>query len=659
LTKKITTLSDREQARQKLPVYFGSNDNFYHPIRESVVNARDILKNVENGKIEVILHSDKKTVTIKDNGAGLPMNGQTDGVDNYILLFLTLFSGTKMEDGEDDAGTNGCGNTVICYTSDYMEAIVHREGKIYNIAFQNGGEILKPFTCLGNTTEQGTEITYRLSDAVYTQTEFDPKEVEFIVEKISATSPNINCVFKYVDYIKGYNYNSFETYFNTHINEPYVDNIVLDKKTYSNQYIDKDKNEEKTEFTTIELIINCCEQNIQYSFLNGIYLPKQGTIHEGVIEGLRNSLNSYIKESGLYENKEKQITRLDIEESISYSCSVSSTKVSFSNQTKFSTEKELYKSTTKEYIQEFFKHYSIEYKDNLSKLAEKILINKRSREKAEELRANTKKKLQAKANGLSPKIEGLKDCDMRNSTMEEREFRVTEGVSPSSTVIDARDPRIMGVYGLRGKFISSLKKSIKEVLSNEPALGIINGLGCGIKMTKEEQKIYRNIAPFDINNLRYGKVFIDTDMDEWGYGIALSLIMFFYVYMPDLLEQGRIYLSVSPRYEIETTKKDKNGEFITLFAYDELGKEEIIKKLDSEGIKYIINIVKGLGQLDKDVFWKYVLDKNNRICKQIICKDVNDGKLEILFNTLMGKDIVNRKIYVKENITNLKIEELD
>lgn len=640
----IKTLSDKEQARQKLPVFFGSNDNFYHPIREVIVNARDVLQGIDNAKIEVTLFDDNKTVMIRDNGAGLPIDGETDGVENYKLLFLTLFSGTKMDEGTEDGGTNGCGNTVICYSSDYMEATVKRKGKIYNIAFENGGDILKPFSCLGDTTEQGTEIKFRLSDAVYTNTIFKPNEVEFIVEKICATSPNIKATFIYKDYKKVFTYASLENYFDKTIqDEKSIKNIVMNKETFADEYIDKDKNEKKIENTTIEIIFNNCENNIQHSFLNGIYLPKMGTIHEGVIEGLREVLNKFISNNGLYDKKEKQINKQDIEESISYVCSVLSTKVSFSNQTKFSTEKKLYKTNVKKYIQKFFESYCIENKDNIISLVNKILINKRSREKAEVNRSKARKELEEKITNVSNRPAKFVPCRSKNP--KEIDFVVIEGDSSLNSVKLARDSKYTCIMPLKGKPINPFKCKLDELLNNEEVKALYRIMGCGILY---HGKPVKGIPVYDDNNMLVNTLQIATDFDFDGFHIQCLLIGIIYTLSPDMIKNGRVYILYTPLYIIKTKSKVqyKNENTNELLAYSEEERNTIVKMLNDQHIKFSETRFKGLGGLPVSIMAKS-LNKETRILRQITMQDIEESKkwLELFLSDEKAKD---RKLFIEE-----------
>ena len=659
MSEKITVLSAKDKARKRINVFHGSANNYINMIKELIGNSLDIFNKYELNNIKIIIHNPNKIEYI-DSGAGIPVEGiASDNSPNYQAIFEKDFAGSRYENTSATIGQNGIFLYTLSMTCEDIEYYISRPNhNLYYLKYHKGDRISE-LKNIGHRNETYTRIIFSLDKEVWNNPYFTFNEISTIAQA-QASLGNVHILIedKQNNNKEEYYYpNGIKDYFDIAIKNKSIitDNINIQK---SLDY-QSENNIDKINIDFIFNYTNDSSEDFQKEFLNTADLLLHGTIQEGIYNGLKNSIDKWLVKNKKYDKKEKHISLDDISTGLNYICNMTSLYVEYDNQIKQKTSVKYYKDIIKDMIEEYMEAFFIENPFKANKICNQILINMRSRIKAEVTRKNIQKKLSKKTNGLSPKIEGLKDCDMRNSELEERELYITEGVSPSSTVIDARDPRIMGVYGLRGKFISSLKKSVKDVLNNEPALGLINGLGCGIELSKEDRKIFKNFNTFNINDLRYGKIFITTDADEWGYGIALSLIVFFYKFMPKLLEQGRVYLAVSPRYEIETNIKDKNGDPIIKFAYNEINKEKIIKQLTQKNITYIINIVKGLGQLDKEVFWEYVLNKENRVVKQIICTDISNKQLQILFNTLMGEDIIGRKKYVKENITDLNINELD
>lgn len=659
MSEKITVLSAKDKARKRINVFHGSANNYINMIKELIGNSLDIFNKYELNNIKIIIHNPNKIEYI-DSGAGIPVEGiASDNSPNYQAIFEKDFAGSRYENTSATIGQNGIFLYTLSMTCEDIEYYISRPNhNLYYLKYHKGDRISE-LKNIGHRNETYTRIIFSLDKEVWNNPCFTFNEISTIAQA-QASLGNVHILIedKQNNNKEEYYYpNGIKDYFNIAIKNKSIitDNINIQK---SLDY-QSENNIDKINIDFIFNYTNDSSEDFQKEFLNTADLLLHGTIQEGIYNGLKNSIDKWLVKNKKYDKKEKHVSLDDISTGLNYICNMTSLYVEYDNQIKQKTSVKYYKDIIKDIIEEYMEAFFIENPFKANKICNQILINMRSRIKAEVTRKNIQKKLSKKTNGLSPKIEGLKDCDMRNSELEERELYITEGVSPSSTVIDARDPRIMGVYGLRGKFISSLKKSVKDVLNNEPALGLINGLGCGIELSKEDRKIFKDFNTFNIKDLRYGKIFITTDADEWGYGIALSLIVFFYKFMPKLLEQGRVCLAVSPRYEIETNIKDKNGDSIIKFAYNEINKEKIIKQLDEKNITYIINIVKGLGQLDKEVFWEYVLNKENRVVKQIICTDINNEQLQILFNTLMGEDIISRKKYVKENITDLNINELD
>jgi DNA gyrase subunit B len=663
LSEQIKQLSEKEKVRKKISVWLGSSNHIavLHVIKELVGNSVDEINKGNGNKIKITLH-DSKTITVEDNCKGLPFEGiNENGTENYKLLTETLFAGTKYDNGiENDnytVGTNGVFLTVLTYASEHVEYEVARpNGNVYYLAYHKG-DCIKPLEIIGKSDTTYTKIKFTLDDDIFEENYYTYDEICKIaseqaslingeIEVIDERN-NVRKIYKYEDGIKQFLEEQI-----AHL-QPINDLIFVEKEVSHNI---KKEGQELIDNMKIQLALKYTkedENNVQIEFLNGSNLIHHGTIYDGLINGLRTVIHKFLKDNGLYKKDEKQISKDDVIVGLNYVVNFKSYFPIFANQTKFASYVTYYKDVMQNLIEEYFEAYAIENKFDMERIANQVLINKRSREKAEQTRLDIKKKLQVNVgNSLRNKIEDLKDCDMKTTTLDERELWVCEGLSAASTITDARDNRTMGIYALRGRFISSLKNSIEDVLNNKPAMGLIQALGCGIEIPKNELKKFKNIETFDLNNLRYGKIIIACDSDAFGHGITLSLITFFYKFMPTLLKQNRIYISISPRYEIKCADE-------TLFAYNEKQKEEIVSKLERKHKKFTVGIVKGLGELDKEVYWDYVMNPETRILKQLIYDEQYENQINYYFNTLMGEDIDERKKYVKQNIINLDLTFID
>jgi DNA gyrase subunit B len=638
-------------------------ENHQHSFIEILANAIDENREGYGDRIIVTKHIDN-SITIQDFGRSVPMDKNTNGEYAYKKVFDELWSGGKYKNNKKDGnylyslGTNGCGATGTNYISDFFECTaINKNGIQYYIRYEKGIQQGKLEKTTHNLNYTGTIIHWLPSKEVFRgENNINSNFIEKILKQQSIVNAGLKFEFNneitkntlvyyyengIIDYIKEINNNKNFT------------NIIQ----FKTETIGKDNNE-SDEYKIRAKITFCFnnEVNLIEYYHNSSYLENGGTPELYIKNSLVFAIDKYLKDNNMYSKQDKKINFNDIEDSLIIISDTYSTISLYSDQIK----KKIESKFMQEYITTWLKHqlevYFTENKLEADKIANQVLINARANNKANQTKLNIKKKLQINSGNklsLSQKIEGVKHCDMRNSKLEERYFLVDEGLSANSTISDAIDSRIMGCCGLRGRFINSLKSSISDVLENEPALKIIQALGCGIEIPFNERKKYKNIDSFDINNLKYAHVGILCDADAFGKGINLSLITFFYKFFPTLLKQNRIYLVKSPRFEIVT--KDR-----TIFVYNETEKQKIINGLKLKNKSYHIGIKKGLGEFNKEDFYKYVLSDEARKHTFIpIEYEGAEDMIKYYFNMLMGDDIKNRKQFIKDNIVNLNLNEIE
>lgn len=663
----IKSLKGADKVRLRPAVIFGDDTakGCGNSWREVIDNSTDEALNGFGKVITAIRHADN-SLTVIDEGRGIPLDWNKKEQEwNWKLIFMYDYAGGKYTDLEEMteeelkkvevfySGYNGLGLFGTQSASAWMKVESKRDGYIYKINFKKGyneGELIKEKY---NGNDTGTKITWLPDTEVFTDINISSDFMKEIMKRKAF----INKGIKYILIDEKEN-ETTEYYYEKGIYD-YVKENGKDKNFTDVQYLEgsgigrenKDKKLYKAKFEIAYCFNN--ENNQIECYHNSLFLDRGGSTFDAIKNAFTYSIDKYIQQSNMYQKNEKKITFDDIKDSLIAVVNTFSTFTSYENQTKKAISNKFIKELITEKLKEQLEIFFTENKFEADKIANQILINKRARESSEKARLDVKKKLQSvMSSGLQAKNEDLNDCDMRNTTLDERWLFLCEGESACSTITSSRDSRTMGTYALRGRFISALKNSVEDVLNNKPALGIIQALGCGIEIPKNELKKYKNVDTFDISKLRYGNIVLACDYDGFGHGIALSLLTFFYKFMPTLLKQNRIYLSVSPRYKI-TLKNE------TLFVYNEQEKDALLKKLDSEGKKYDVNIVKGLGELNADVYWEYMLNPENRIMKQFIYDETKEDEIEYYFNTLMGENIEERKKYVKNNITNINLEEID
>lgn len=632
---EIRALDDRQKSREKISIWYGSKDNYTHGLKEVVANGTDeIISNFDSGEVTVTLHDDLQTITVSDTGRGIPIDGETDGVKNYELLFRTLFAGTKYDSTESSTttGTNGVGNTVLCYTSSLFQVESFYNSNKHSIKFENGGELtqdLKKEEC--NKKLHGTNVTFKLDPEVYPKTTYSKEEVRDIVKRFSVGSPKVKLVFKYQDEVEEFHYDSVEDYFGEVIGNQSTSTIVTAPDTLY---------EDENERTNIKLALTTTSEPIQESYLNLTYLPEYGSFHDGVIAGVRTFANKYCKDNNLFPKTAKSFLTSDIESSISYVCVALSNKVEFQNQTKLSTNKKLYRKVAQKHTKQLLEIFEIENKAGLKKFINHLLAVQKHNSQNQRAKANLKKKLNEKIDGIGNRVEKLVDSKKHG---EEAEIFIAEGNSALGSIVLARDAMYQAAYPLRGKILNCLKANYPTIFSNQIITDLVKVLGCGISTDRAN----KDLDSFDVKKLRYGKIIIATDADPDGAQIACLIITMFHRLMPDLIKDGYIYIAQTPLYEV----KLDNDEMIYFFS-----EKEKDDKLPLIKGKYVIARCKGLGELDAETMAETAMNPKTRNLVRVTVEDA--GKMIESLETWMGVDIENRRDFISDNLYKY-VEDLD
>ena len=565
---KLSKLSYREQAREKLPTYYGSRDNYYHGVGELLNNSTDeIINNFESGVIKIALDDTCEVVTVTDTGRGIPI----DDIESVETLFEILFASGKYETSSDsNSGVNGVGTCVLNYTSEFFECNSYMNGKHYRVAYTDGGQNRK-YECLGKTDKHGTEITFKLDKTMYTNTVFSPEEIESKVRRTSMMTERITFEYEYMGEVKVYN-NTIEEYFDEYSENILGESIKCPLKQYSKMTTIERRGEIKTveETAKIEVVFGTCvgEDALQETMLNGNYLKEHGTIYEGIVEGFRDVLNKHCKDNKMFKKGEKQnISSQDVENGISFVSRLFSNIVEFEGQTKFATKKKYYKKVAKDYITENLEIVKNENRKMFDRMVEQVLICKRANETNEKAKQALKKKLTEKVDGISGVVEGFIDCELKKGG----ELFLTEGKSALGSIILARDSHFQAGYPLRGKLINPLKNKLEKVLNNDEIVDIIKLLGCGIEI---KSKFTKDLPQFNIDNLRWSKIILTADADSDGKQINVLILTNLYKLCPSLITKGYVYIALPPLFEIKVSDAEKYYA-LTISERDRIIKEKV------------------------------------------------------------------------------------
>lgn len=641
---RIRALNDREKSRDKLPIFYGSRDNFMHGFREVAINNTidEIVNNFESGDIYITLHDDDKTITVEDTGRGMPIAGESDGVPNWELFFTTLFASGKYDsENMENSGTNGVGGTILNYSSTIYNVTSYHDGKEYIIEFENGGYIKTPLTYIGKTDKHGTKITFKLDKECYTKTKYDHRDLISIINKVSSVSPKTIIHFTYKGETTSYHYDTMLDYFESNIGKEGVFELPL--LTYSTKMELKYPVEDgdiipeehlKDEITKIQVVMSAVTdgESVQDAFLNRNHLIEGGVINSGIVNGVRLSVNKFLKENAMYNKNEKAISNDDVGGAIHFLANVLSSNVEYQSQTKFSTQKKLYGKLVQEYIQDQLEIVKVERREEFKKLAEKILINKRANEKADSIRKDIKKKLSEKVDNIHNRIGDLIDCIIHGL---ESELYIAEGKSALGSIVLARNPKFQAAIPIRGKILNCLKADLSEIFKSQIIMDLIKAIGCGI----ETDKLNKELGVYSKERLRYGKIILAADADPDGGNIICLLLTMIKRLIPSLIKEGRVFIAKTPLYEVRL--KDDTS----IYWYSEAEKETEIGKYNN--IK-TINRAKGLGELEATTMSECAMNPETRRLVQVTIDDVE--KMEKAFEMWMDKDTSQRKEYLENNL---------
>ncbi len=636
----ITSLKGADRVRKRPGVIFGSDgiDGCQHSIFEILSNSIDEARDGYGDKIIVTRFNDN-SFEIEDFGRGLPVDfNKTENRYNWELVFCELYAGGKFRDDEEtydySLGLNGLGLCATQYSSEYMDAEVYTDGYKYNIHFEKGenvGGLKKEETTRKKT---GTRIRWKPDLEVFTDIAVDREYFDDVLKKQAVVNPNILFLFR--------NQNEdgkFEEteYIYTNGIVDYVNEIVGDNALTTVQYWQTERRgkdrDDKPEYK-VKLSVAMTFSNklkcLEY-YHNSSFLEHGGSPEKAVKAAFVSQIDSYLKSGNKYNKNESKITFADVEDCLVLVSSSFSTRTSYENQTKKAITNKFIADAMTDFLKHQLEVYFIENPDEALKIAEQVLINKRSRENAEKTRLNLKKKLSGTID-LANMVEKFVDC--RTKDIERREIYIVEGDSALGACKLARDAEFQAIIPVRGKILNCLKADYTKIFKNDIIVDILKVLGCGVEVTSKANK---DISVFDLNSLRWNKIIICTDADVDGFQIRTLILTLLYRLTPTLIEEGYVYIAESPLFEINT--KDK-----TYFAYSEKEKADVLEKIGNA--KYTIQRSKGLGENEPDMMSFTTMNPDTRRLIKITTDDVE--KTIYMFDMLLGDNLQGRKDYIAE-----------
>ena len=643
--ESISALKGADRVRKRPGVIFGSDglDGCQHAVFEILSNSIDEAREGYGSQITVTRYSDG-SIEVADMGRGIPVEwNENEKCYNWELIFCELYAGGKYKNQEGEnyefsLGLNGLGTCATQYASKYMDVTIVRDGFEYRLHFEKGENktdskegFIKKET---NSKKTGTKIRWLPDLEVFTDINIPISYFEDTLKRQAVVNKHLKFI------LRNQNGNKFETsefcYENGIID--YVSELSEDKALTSVQFLQAErKGKDRADKPEYKVKLSCAFcfssaiSKIEY-YHNSSWLEYGGAPDKAVRSAFVSAIDSYIKQIGKYQKSESKISFQDVSDSLILVTNCFSTYTSYENQTKKAITNKFIQDSMTEFLKEGLEVYFIENKAEADKIAEQILINKRSREQAEKARLNIKKKLSGNID-VSNRVQKFVDC--RTKDTDRRELYIVEGDSALGSVKQGRDAEFQAVMPVRGKILNCLKADYGKIFKNDIITDLLKVLGCGVEV---QTKASKDMSAFDLNSLRWNKVIICTDADVDGFQIRTLILTMLYRLTPTLIEQGYVYIAESPLYEI--TYKDKS-----YFAFDETEKATILKKLN--GKKITIQRSKGLGENEADMMWETTMNPETR---RLIKVQMEEAKATSdMFDLLLGDNLAGRKEYIAEN----------
>ncbi|UUG68110.1 toprim domain-containing protein [Bacillus phage PK-3] len=623
------------------------NHTFLEILGNSIDEAR-----AGHGNVIKVSKNEDGSVTVRDFGRGVPMGKNEKGEYTYKKVFDELWAGGKYKNNEEGGGnyeyslgTNGVGATGTNYTSDFFQAVAwYGNGKKNVIMYHKGVEDEQGLYIANDDGERGTSITWLPSAECFRgKGEIDDDFIITTLRDQAIVNGGVKFVFinkKANETTEYYYENGVPDYIDSLSNEEHALNEVV---SLSTEQKGKDNESDKDYRIKADIYFSFNrETSFNRYYHNTSWLENGGTPEDFIKNSFTYVIDKFLKEQNLYNKNEKKISFDDISDSLLIVTSTYSTISLFTDQTKKKIGSDFMKQSITKWLREQLEIYFVEHPNEAKLIFAQVLVNKRSREKAEKTRLDVKKKLSGTVNNLTARVDGFVNCKSRDKTKTELFF--VEGKSALGSTQQGRDAMFQAIYALRGKILNCLKADYDKIFKNDIIVDMIKLLGCGIEVKSKHAK---DLNTFNIDNLRWSKIIITTDADVDGFHIRCLILSLIYRLMPTLIEEGYVYIAESPLYEIEQND-------VSVFAYSDKEKDEIVSKMKGN---FTVQRSKGLGENTPEMMWETTMNPATRKLVQVMPDDAQETLKA--FDMFMGDNLEARKDFIAENLYKYIEEALD
>ena len=638
----ISSLKGADRVRKRPGVIFGSDglEGCEHAMFEILSNAIDEAR-AGYGRLITVTRFADLSIQVEDQGRGCPVDwNEKERRYNWELVFCELYAGGKYDNENSDnyeysLGLNGLGSCATQYASRYMDVTVCRDGKEYRLHFERGEIAGEMRVTELKRRHTGSTIRWLPDLEVFTDIDIPADYYREVLRRQAVVNAGVTfrlrCEvasgkFETEDFL-------YEHGIRDYLAELAGDDPLTEPVCWETERRGRDR-ADKPEYK-VKLNIAWCFSNRVHlieHYHNSSFLEYGGSPDKATRLAFVYAIDKYLKENNKYTKGESKITFPDVQDCLVLVSSNFSTQTSYENQTKKAITNKFVQDAMSEFLREQLQVYFIENREAAERIANQVLVNKRSRETAERTRLNTRKKLTEKID-IANRVQKFVDC--RTKDVSRREIYIVEGDSALGACKQSRDAEFQGLMPVRGKILNCLKADYPRIFKSDVITDLMKVLGCGVEV---QGKAAKELNQFDLNNLRWSKVVICTDGDVDGFQIRTLILTMLYRLCPTLIKEGYVYIAETPLFEI--TCKEK-----TWFAYSEKEKAEVVRQL--EGKKYKVDRSKGLGENDPEMMWLTTMNPETRRLVKVLPDDAEETAR--VFDLLLGDNLSGRKDYIAEN----------